>query len=214
MADFRDPASLVRENVPSQALDDFASGIVEIYGVKGKHQIFPDPQMHDAWPIMRRGLIEAKFAKIASAYPALKFSNRKNPAGTSYYVRIDVGPVVIVESKVESPDDIPRPAVHREELAQYNVTYLPGMEDLAPPTSPDAKLCAMIIHGPDPMETDRPAFIDMVFPTPDGKGYLGERLHLLPPIDEPRSAPSSEEEKVEDDLEIGFRDDIEREDKA
>jgi hypothetical protein len=183
--------------------------VVGAYREIDSHRIFPDAQMHDAWPIMRRGLIEAGLAEVALAYPGLEVSVQKNPAGTSNFVRIDAGPVIITESKVDSADDIPRPAVHREGLAQANVPFLPGMEDLAQPNSPDAKLWTMIVHAPDSDDPTRPAFIDAVFPTPDGKGYLGPRIHLLPLINS-----DAEEERVEDDLPIEFRDDIAGEEEA
>ena len=130
MVDFRNPSKAFCGAVSPEIRKAFALGIFKAYGERDRRQMFPDAQMHDAWPIIRRGLIEAKLAAIASAHPALTWSVEKNTAGSSNFVRIEAGPIIIIESKVDSPVDIPRPAVYREDLAQANAPCLPGFEYL------------------------------------------------------------------------------------
>jgi hypothetical protein len=214
MIDPCDPVGLFRSSVPERFLRDIAHGIADAYASREPFRWFPPPEMHDVWPHNRRALIEARLREIAGGYPEMTARVETNNKGDHHSV-VEVGPVIMMESKVGSPHHVVRQADFRDTLARSNQLVLAGMEDMEPAPSPGAKLCTILIHGEDPEDPTKLGFLDAVFPTPDGKGYLPSRVHLLPCLTDTATLNDADEQEIiPDNLVIDLRDDLKKEDDA
>jgi hypothetical protein len=204
--DYLDPVAAFDVAVPEQFLEDTLRCLFGCYRVAAEEcRMYPVPEQRYLRPHMRRALFEWQWRAIAEGFPGMQCSVVPNNRESADHTEVVSGNVVITASAVEHRYKIARPAGFRETLARSNVRWLfPDLQILPPP---DALLCSLLIHGPADPRT--PAFADIVFPTPDNKGYAGNRICLFdrfPWVVE--SLTTFREEVVEPPAEPRLRDDV------
>lgn len=154
---------------------------------------YPAPEAHDALPIERRAVFEAKWRELARAH-GLWAEAELNDAENCYHTTVRSGRVVLTASAVQFPRAVVRPAGFRRTLArssELNLIYP------TPPREPDAPLYAILQHGPDGIDPSRPAFVLAVFPDPYSRQNL-DSVNVLARFPDLLSKVNTTEEIVPD----------------
>lgn len=136
---------------------------------------YKDEQIHDLYPYARRTKIDGYLGQLSSRFPEVSTRIQLNKARNSHHTLVILGNIICTASAVEYPTDLPREAIFRNIYAGSQIEFdikedeniLKILNDLPPP---DARLYALIIHGPvNTSVRNLPGFIRIAFP---GRHYF------------------------------------------
>jgi hypothetical protein len=155
--------------------------IFENYAESSRYcwRYFAAAQAKDLSGTHRRARIEDEWAGIAAFFPrevTVKVQTYEN--NTGHYNEITCGRVVITQSCVVDPNEVPRQAYFRTTLAQNGqLALFEAIED----TDPDDLLYAILTHGVDvtSRRRSRPGFARFQFPNQDCTKYVDEGIDLF-----------------------------------
>lgn len=164
-------------DVSETVILDTARCIIGSYSEAYRYCIdnFPGPEAHDLYPIARRAMFERNWRARLSRYD-VGVTAEPNAIANCFHTELRSGRVVVTVSAVAAPGEVVREAVFRNGLAQDSQLDL----FLAPvPPPDDAKLYAIILHGPlGGGLLLSPSFINVAFPGSDCDFYV-DRFNLL-----------------------------------
>jgi len=127
----------------------------------------------------RRAKIEDEWSGIAALFPRdLTVEVRKYDNNTGHYNEITCGRVIITQSCIVDPDEVPRAANFRTTYARNGQLEL--FDDIFE-TGPDDILYTILTHGVDvsSRRRSRPAFAKFQFPNEDCARYIDEGIDLF-----------------------------------
>lgn len=171
-----------RDQVPTQVTDAIGRTIIEQYGIAADiaEERWGADEMHDALPIFRRAEIETGLRRLRGMFAGqVGVEAVPNVLANAYHREIYAGSVVITQQKVEGPKQPIRDARFRSTLARRSQLSFDLFDDEYIPTA-DARLWACFIHMPS-SRVDRPAFVRVAFPLPDGTFEHDVDLYDLDP---------------------------------
>ena len=137
-------------------------------------ELVRDEQARELTPWLRRTRLESELRSLADRFPEITAHTLRS-SGSTFYVRLDVGPVTIISARASDPDKMIRSANYREEIAIASLQ--PSLFGDEPPPSPEARLYAILLHGSTRGQPD-PSFIVVRFPTRDHQTYWPRRVDL------------------------------------
>ena len=141
---------------------------------------FSNPQAKDLSGNYRRAKIEEEWAGIQARFPRdISVEVKPYPNNTGYYNEITCGRVLITQSCIAEPSEVPRSAEFRKTLATNGQLdlYSTNIEE----AGPDDLLYAILTHGVDvnSRRRSRPAFARFQFPNSDCTKYVDEGIDLF-----------------------------------
>jgi len=163
-------------DIPQQLIIDLGKSVFDSYKVAISHckQNLAREQAHDTSPHYLRAHIEDKCQKTARKYPNVWSVPKLNKKKNAYHTEIMSRKVVLTISAVDKPNQFVRPANFRSSLAKGSQLKLElGIENDNIPD--DLKLYALLLHGLS--QVDKPYFINIAFPHPEG--YYVHNFSLL-----------------------------------
>lgn len=173
----------LRERVPGGFLEDFISGLVDIY--QSTFDILDDlgiprAQARDLLPHLRRAKADALLKSIATEYD-LEAIDRKNIARNCNHVEVRVGHFLFTVNAVSGRSEMVRRARFRSSLARNNhpLLFPPELLPELYPHFQDSPMFGMILHGPLYPNLSKVGFVSMGFPAPDVPAYLWQTIDLI-----------------------------------
>ena len=197
------PDNVFREAVPLEFLENTVQILCDCYVQAYQDCLkYPKSERHDLRPHVRRGLFEWQWREHAQSYEELSADPIGNVRKTAFHTEIKCGPIILVESFVDTPTTIVRPALFRETLTmRYQPLFREQDEQV------EESLFAILLHGAADART--PAFAHIAFPLRDEKGYHENRVDLFAWFSEIVASKSSfQEELVADEIEPELRKDV------
>lgn len=201
------PVNTFKESVPDEFLVDTVQCVCECYLEAYQECVkFPRWERHDVRSHYRRALIEYRWRDVASRHKGVSAKAVPNKIGSAYHTEITIGNVVLVESFVDSPQSVVRPAAFRQTLT---MEYQPLFEQESQESLEEEGLFGILLHGASDERT--PRFAHIVFPVRIGDGYHFERVDLFDWFaDVVKSKTSFQEELVPDEIEPELRENVTR----
>jgi hypothetical protein len=140
---------------------------------------FATPQAKDLSGTYRRAKIEEEWSGIATLFPRyVSVEVRPYENNTGYYNEITCGAVIMTQSCIVDPDEVPRTARFRTTLARSAQL---GLFDAIEDIDPDDQLYAILTHGVDvtSRRRSRPAFVKFQFPNRDCSRYVDDGIDMF-----------------------------------
>lgn len=160
---------LYRAEVPSPVSEHVGRIIIEQYAIAADmaEERWDAGEVHDTLAVFRRAEIETALLSLRGIFPGtVSVESVPNASANAYHREIYSGKVAITQSKVESSKGPIREARFRETLAVRSQISFDWFGDEQKPRA-DARLWACYVHMPS-MRLDRPEFVRVAFPLPDG----------------------------------------------
>jgi hypothetical protein len=142
---------------------------------------YDSPEAHDVFSHVRRAHFQGDWRRTAQPFDRLHAAAVRNKSKNAYHTRVTAGRVILTESAVCSPGDVPRSAHFRKTYARRAQTAFPWQGIESKP-APDAPLYALLIHGPTRAgRVAVPEFAFIGFPTPECDDYVSriDLRHVL-----------------------------------
>jgi len=176
---------LYRSEVPLPVTRAYGEMIIEQYAITADQaeERWLSEEAADALPNYRRAEIETATLKLRGLGAGVEAA--LNAAGNHHHREVIAGRVVITQSKVESKTGPIRDAVFRRSLAMKSQTISMNLLDDEPDATTTGevdRLWACFVHMPS-KRLDRPAFIRIAFPFPDGTwDWYVDLFDLIPDL--------------------------------
>lgn len=133
------------------------------------------PEAHDLIGQERHFIFQARLPKIAQEC-GLSCPAVANPRGTSYYRLLRAGRFILTASAVRSPQETPRFALFRKQLAAVNNLLVQRVLEFMPLAEIQDKetgsFSAIIVHGPHYNNPALPGFIHLGVPSPRRQAWV------------------------------------------
>lgn len=175
-----DPRTLLQSDFPDDLLLALCRQVVEGYSSAWLFcdENYPREQRHDLYPVMRRADIERNVRHILERFPSSSATVEPNRIGAAYHVLVHSGRVALTISAVNSRRQMVRAARFREQYAIHSL-----QDEMFPTLNRQneeggATLYAILVHGETEKHPQLPAFMDVVFPSPDYNSYY-DRIDLF-----------------------------------
>jgi len=169
-----DMTSLFRGNVPSEMAEEIVTIIRDAYRAAPElaRSLYEQDQAREVAPRLRRAQLESRLLSL-TRFADVKCESLKS-SGSSYFVQLEVGELVLIAARAIDPDKMIPKAAYRTRIAlQSAQRSLFGDE----PIDSEARYYAIILHGSARGQVD-PTFIRVRFPTSDHETYLDDGIDL------------------------------------
>jgi hypothetical protein len=169
------------DHVPRKLQNALLRSVFENYAEASRYcwRNFTAPQAKDLSGTYRRARIEEEWSGIATLFPRdVTVEVRQYENNTGYYNEITCGRVVITQSCIVDPNEVPRTALFRTTLARSGQLELfNAIED----TDADDLLYTILTHGVDvtSRRRSRPGFAKFQFPNRDCSKYVDDGIDLF-----------------------------------
>lgn len=130
-------------------------------------------EAHDLLGFQRWIELRSQLRGLGGRFKEIETYTQPNGPAPSYHVVIDSEKIILTVSSVQSPWIMPRPASYRKEYAVQNQL------DLFEKLSPNSKIFGLLIHGPNPKDRSKPAFLQVRFPDKDYESYIQHNIDLF-----------------------------------
>ncbi len=137
---------------------------------------FLKEEAHDLLGFQRWIEIRNQFRGLGGRFNEIETYTEPNGPAPSYHVVINSEKMILTVSSVQAPWIMPRPAAYRKEFAIQNQYELW-------PKLPSSKIFGILIHGPNPKDKSKPAFLQVRFPDKNYESYIQHNIDLFSRFD-------------------------------
>jgi hypothetical protein len=130
-------------------------------------------EAHDFLGFQRWIELRSQLRGLGGRFNAIETYTSPDGPAPSYHVVIDSEKFILTVSSVPSPSIMPRPAIYRREYA------VRSQLNLFEPQSPTSKIFGLLIHGANPKDKSKPAFLQVRFPDRDYESYIQHNIDLF-----------------------------------
>lgn len=134
-------------------------------------------EAHDLLGFQRWIELRSQLRGLGGRFNEIETYTHPNGPAPSYHVVIDSEKFILTVSSVPSPWIMPRPAIYRKEYAVQNQLELFQQQ------LPNSKIFGLLIHGANPKDRSKPAFLQVRFPDKNYESYIQHNVDLFSRFD-------------------------------